>query len=499
MSQLKKGALLSYLTIIITNITGLLITPYVVRKLGTSEYGLYTLIGAFIGYMSVLDLGLNNTVVRFIAKYRAHKNKDEERKFLGQVFLIYSLISLVIVFFGILIYYNASIIFQNSLTAQEIEKSKIMIALLVFNIAITLPGGTFTGICNGYEKFVFPRTVNILRYLIRSFLVVFFLYQGGKAISIILIDTLLNVLIILINMYYVTVHLKVKIKLDWFNKSIFKTIFSYSIWIFIFSLISQLFWKSGQMILGITQNTEVVAIFAIGIVISGYFGAFAGAINSVFLPKATFMVENKSSREALTNAFIKISRILTVLLLLIYGGFVLFGKEFISLWVGKSYEDAYLISLIIMTAYILPLIQNFANSIIEATGNFNFKAKVYFITISLGIILGAYFSREYSYWSIAVFYTIFWMISQIIMNWYFNFKLNIDIPRFFKETFGKNSLVLTISLIAGYFLNTLLVGEGWLYFGIKVSLFTSIYLVSAYFISLNTFEKKLFIPSKFLK
>jgi len=496
LSQLKKGALLSYLTITITNITGLFLTPYIVRELGSSEYGLYTLIGAFIGYMSVLDLGINNTVVRFIAKYRANKNKDNESVFLGQVFLIYSLISIIISILGVIIYYNSATIFQDSLTIEEIEKSKIMIALLIFNIAITLPGGTFTGICNGYEKFVFPRTVNIIRYIIRSLLVVFFIYKGGKAISIIVIDTLLNILLILINIYYVKAHLKVKIKFEWLNKSIFKTIFSYSIWIFIFSLISQLFWKSGQMILGITQNTEVVAIFAIGIVLSGYFGAFAGAINSVFLPKATFMIENKSSRKELTNTFIKISRILAILLLFIYGGFILFGREFIILWIGKTYEDAFLISAIIMTAYLLPLIQNFANSIIEATGNFNFKAKVYFSTISLGIILGGYFSKDYSYWSIAIFYTIFWVISQIIMNWYFNFKLNINIPRFFKETFGKNIIVLLLSLISGYFINTLVNNNGWFYFGFKVSLFSIVYLGLTYFIVLNDFEKKLFLKFK---
>ena len=81
--------------------------------------------------MSVLDLGINNTVVRFIAKYRANKNKDNESVFLGQVFLIYSLISIIISILGVIIYYNSATIFQDSLTIEEIEKSKIMIALLL--------------------------------------------------------------------------------------------------------------------------------------------------------------------------------------------------------------------------------------------------------------------------------------------------------------------------------------------------------------------------------
>ena len=67
MSQIKKGAALNYTSIILTNIVGLLLTPFIIRKLGDAEFGLYSLIGAFVGYIAILDLGLGNTVVRFVA------------------------------------------------------------------------------------------------------------------------------------------------------------------------------------------------------------------------------------------------------------------------------------------------------------------------------------------------------------------------------------------------------------------------------------------------
>lgn len=96
MSQLKKGALLSYINLFVTNVTGILVTPFVIKSLGDSEYGLYTLIGAFVGYLSVLDLGLNNAIVRFVALYRAEKSKKSEENFLAISFLIYGLIALLI-------------------------------------------------------------------------------------------------------------------------------------------------------------------------------------------------------------------------------------------------------------------------------------------------------------------------------------------------------------------------------------------------------------------
>ena len=185
-------------------------------------------------------------------------------------------------------------------------------------------------------------------------------------------------------------------------------------------------------------------------------------------------------------------------MLYIWSAFILFGEHFINLWVGETYADSYLISAIIMTAYILPLVQNFANSVIEATGKFKFKAITYFSVISIGIITGAYFSQYYGYWAITWCYSIFWVLSQLIMNWYFDVKLNIDIRRFFKETFGQIIWTILISFIIGYFINDLL-GHSIIDFLIRAILFTITYGIAAYFLMLNEFEKNLLNPFKFLK
>ena len=99
MSQLKKGAILSYGNILLTNIIGLVITPFMIKALGDSEYGLYTLIGSLVTYFSLMDFGLNNTIIRFVAKYRAEKDKKGEENFLVSILLIYLVISLVVFFF----------------------------------------------------------------------------------------------------------------------------------------------------------------------------------------------------------------------------------------------------------------------------------------------------------------------------------------------------------------------------------------------------------------
>ncbi|RYZ82898.1 MAG: polysaccharide biosynthesis protein, partial [Proteobacteria bacterium] len=246
MSQLKKGAALSYLTILITNGIGLVLTPFIIRSLGNEEYGLYTLIGALIGYISVLDFGLNNTIVRFVARYRAQQDRPGEDNFLATVMLIYLAISIIVTCIGIGLYFNLDSVFDK-LTPVELGKAKIMFSILIFNLAITLPGGAFTAISSAYEHFVFPRALNIVKYCVRSAMVVGVLFWGGDSVSLVILDTVMNLLVIGVSGYYVLAILKARFRLSTFDKGLVLEIFKYSVWIFIFALVGQFQWQSGQL------------------------------------------------------------------------------------------------------------------------------------------------------------------------------------------------------------------------------------------------------------
>ncbi|APY12396.1 hypothetical protein BWZ22_14705 [Seonamhaeicola sp. S2-3] len=179
MSQLKKGAALNYITIFLTNAVGLFITPFILNHIGKSEYGIYTTIGALIGTISLLDLGLNNTVVRFVAKYKAEKDRKGEENFLATTMIIYGIISVLVIIIGVAFYGHIDNYFTK-MNAEEIEIAKTIFILLIFNLVINLPGGTLRGVCFGYEKFVFPKTVNIIRYILRTITIVAVLSLGGK-------------------------------------------------------------------------------------------------------------------------------------------------------------------------------------------------------------------------------------------------------------------------------------------------------------------------------
>ena len=97
-SQLKIGALLSYVVLALQNLVGLLYTPFMLRMMGKSEYGLYSIAASIVAYLTILDLGFGNAIVRYTAKYRAEGKTDEQYKMFGMFFLLYCGIGLLAMF-----------------------------------------------------------------------------------------------------------------------------------------------------------------------------------------------------------------------------------------------------------------------------------------------------------------------------------------------------------------------------------------------------------------
>ena len=59
--QLKSGVILSYISTGFNMIIQLVYTPVMIQLLGQSEYGLYTLVGSVVSYLSLFSLGFNGS------------------------------------------------------------------------------------------------------------------------------------------------------------------------------------------------------------------------------------------------------------------------------------------------------------------------------------------------------------------------------------------------------------------------------------------------------
>lgn len=435
-NQLKAGVVLNYVVIFLNTVVGLLYTPYMLRMMGQSEYGLYSLVASVIAYLTVLDLGFGNAIVRYTAKFRAEKKTEEQYEMFGMFFLLYLVIGIIAFGIGLGLYFNVDTLFGNTMTAVELGRARIMMLLLVANLAFTFPMSIWGSIIQAYEDFVFQKSLNIIRIILNTVVMICLLHFGYKAVAMVVVQTIFNVLTLVVNFIYCRRKLNIHIyfRFKHFHWGFLKEVAIYSFWIFLNAIMDRVYWSTGQFVLGAMVGTAAVAVFAIAIQLEGMYMQFSTAISSVFLPKVTAMVATNRSRKEISDLFIRTGRIQYIVLAYILSGFIIFGRQFIELWAGAGYSDAYIISLLFFIPLTVPLIQNLGITILQARNEMKFRSVLYIIIALVSLAMQIVLTRYFGGIGCAMGVSGALVVGQIlIMNVYYRRRQDLDIKTFWKE------------------------------------------------------------------
>lgn len=495
-NQLKAGVVLNYVVIFLNTVVGLLYTPYMLRMMGQSEYGLYSLVASVIAYLTVLDLGFGNAIVRYTAKFRAEKKTEEQYEMFGMFFLLYLVIGIIAFGIGLGLYFNVDTLFGNTMTAVELDRARIMMLLLVANLAFTFPMSIWGSIIQAYEDFVFQKSLNIFRIILNTAVMICLLHFGYKAVAMVVVQTIFNVLTLVINFIYCRRKLNIHIyfRFKHFHWGFLKEVAIYSFWIFLNAIMDRVYWSTGQFVLGAMVGTAAVAVFAIAIQLEGMYMQFSTAISSVFLPKVTAMVATNRSRKEISDLFIRTGRIQYIVLAYILSGFIIFGRQFIELWAGAGYSDAYIISLLFFIPLTVPLIQNLGITILQARNEMKFRSVLYIIIALVSLAMQIVLTRFFGGIGCAMGVSGALVVGQIlIMNVYYRRRQDLDIKTFWKEISKMSIIPIVLIFSSMLVIRHFFALDSWGKLILGIAAFSSVYIPLFFRFSMTDDERNLFI------
>lgn len=492
-NQLKVGTFLSYVLIGLNTLIGLLYTPFLLRMLGQSEYGLYSLATSVIGYLTVLDLGFGNAIVRYTAKFRAEGRKEEQYEMFGMFFLLYIGISLIAFTLAMALAFNTDAIFSAKMTVDEVHKMRVIFILMAFNLAFTFPMSIWGSIITAYENFVFQKLVNIVRTILNPLVMVILLFMGYGVMALVWVTTLFNVMTLVMNCIYCRRRLEVKLRFRHFKWRFLREVSLYSFWVFLNAITEHIYWGAGQLILGIYQGAVAVAAYALAIQLKSLYYMFSMAISSVFLPKVTAMVTMNASEEEISDLFVKTGRIQYIVMGYILTGFILFGRPFIHLWAGPEYDVSYLITLLFFIPTLVPLIQNIGVNVLMAQNKLKFRSLLILSASAVSLVIAIPLSIYWGPMGCAIATSIAIIFAYgLIMNIYYKTKIHIDIKRFWKEI-GRMSIVPGFIIGIGLYIVRFLCIDNFRSFISAVIILTVVYIPLFYRFSLNMYERNLIV------
>lgn len=493
-NQLKAGAILNYIVIVLNILVALLYTPYMLRMMGQNEYGLYALVASVIAYLTVLDLGIGNAIVRYTAKFRAEGKVTEQYEMFGMFLLLYVAIGIIALSIGTVLYFNVDRLFAETMSLAELSKARVMIFILVFNLAFTFPMSIFGSIITAYERFTFPKVINIVRILLNTGVMIVLLSMGYKAIALVVIQTIFNVFTLIINLIYCKRKLRIQILFSNLKLSLFKEVAIYSFWILLDVVMNQIYWNTGQFVLGAISGTAAVAVFAVAIQMESMYMQFSTAISSVFLPKVTSMVSQRNDKEEISNLFIRTGRIQNIIMSFMLFGFIVFGKRFIELWAGENYSDAYYMTVAFFVALYIPLIQNLGITILQARNEMKFRSLLYICIAIVALVIQIILAKVWGGIGCALAIAGALFVGQgVIMNIYYKNKQSLDIPKFWKEILKMDIVPILIVGIFSVMLRFAPFANTWTSLLLTVAVYICIYAPLYYMFSMNEEERSLIV------
>lgn len=495
-NQLKLGTLLSYLLMILSVLIGLLYTPAMIRLLGQNEYGLYNTVASTISMLSILSLGFNSGYIKFFAKYKEEKDTAARYRLNGLFLLIFCIMGLIAVLCGLYLTNHLNLVFHDGLTAEEYDIARVLMGLLTLNLAVSFPMSVFQNIISAHERFVFLKSLGILKTVISPLITYPLLLMGYRSIVMASVTFLVSLIADIFYLVYVLGKLKERFYFSGFEKGLFKSLFAFSSFIALNTLIDQINWNIDKILLGRFKGTATVAIYAVGYTLYNYYMMISSAISGVFTPKIHRLFNENQDRpdvlnQVFTDLFIKVGRVQFLILGLIASGIFFFGSSFIRLWVGKGYEDSYIVALLLILPGTITLIQNIGIEIQRAENKHQFRSIVYSVMAAINLILSIYLCQRYGAIGSAIGTAISLIIANgFIMNFYYHKYCGINIRLFWKNIFRMScGLILPIALgiILTYFINIATL----LQLLVCIIVYSLVYGCSVWLVSMNKEEKEL--------
>jgi len=489
----KIGVVLSYAMMIFEVLSTLLLTPFIIKSLGQAEYGVYKLSASITAYLLLLDLGVGTAITRYIAKYKVTGEQEKARTFFGVVTCYYVAIAFISLFIGIFLIVLFPVVFAKGLSADEILIGQKLLSVTIINAYVTLATTAYSNIIIAYENFFVSKGVPIIQIIIRIIFSFIVLKLGWGSLGVVIVNLIVTILSRAYFVLYVFIKIKLIPKFKGISFDFVKEIISYSSLILLQIIATQINSSIDQILLGslVSSSATILAIYSVGAQITQYFQTIGSSFTGVLMPGLVKMIENKATPKMLTNEMIRIGRLVFMVLGIVWGVFLVCGRQFITLWAGPENAKAYIVAILLMTAYLFILTESVGSQILWAMNKHKEQAILKFIIVLINIGLTIFLIK----WKPLLGATVGTFISLllgdiVVMNLIFVKKIKIRLFDYYKGLLHKIIPCLVLSVLIG-FVTKMLLPANEISFIVIVLVMCVTYALLMYFFGMTIYEKSL--------
>ena len=394
-------------------------------------YGVYSTMVSFAATLTIVDIGVTQTLMRYIAKYNAEGRSKEDISGIckSAKYINYVIVSLSLVL-SIILLFNIDALYSETFTGEELRTAKFVFSILSVSLITSIASNYYSGIISGNGYFTFIQIINVTRVLLRLLLVLSVVFVTSNVIAVSVVDLSLSLFTFLAYKLFANRNISIPKSPSFAPRAIFYEMLIYTGFVFFQSVVDQVNNNLGNIMIGSLVGPAAVATFSFGLIIFHMFQQLSTSISQMLLPYMSEMIGKGAQPKEFENSLEMIGKAQFIIVGGVLCAFVVLGKNAINVWLGDGYDVVWYISLTLMLGGLVPLIQNGAIAILRARNLMAFRSFSLFIMALINVVATYFFVKYWGFEYAAVATSLgFILINFILMDIYYYKKLNLNMFR----------------------------------------------------------------------
>lgn len=434
-------------------VLGLLLTPYIVDKLGVELFGVWAIIMVITGFFGLLDCGAITSFIKFIAEFQANNEHTRINQLINTGIVFYLLLSLLIVtLYSMCI--NQIFVFFN---VPSIHKADIPHALN-WAIATYCLSNIFSPIFSiqaGFQRMDISNKVNIIISIPATLGTLFFLEQGYGLLGLVYNNMLITILSIGLNFFIAyRIFPELRLRPSLATLQMGKKIWGYGYKLQIAHISSIVSQQIDKVILSHFLSIGMVTFYQLGSTIIDHLRSLVLLLFTPIMPAFAEM-EATGNREALLRAYILGTKYLSMLILPLFAFFIVSAPQIMTVWMGNGYRNSAFVVVVLGFGYLFAVLSGLRSMAVQATGKTHIEMRAGILAMILNIPLSLILVLIFGFYGVAIGTSISLFFSAWYALWAFNRSIGLPVLSFLRETVSETTVItFFLSILLHLFTNT---------------------------------------------
>jgi len=407
------GAALRSGNLVANAVVSLLMMPFVVRMLGDRMYGMWLLVGAFVGYYGLVDLGLSSAVTRHLSAAVGAQDYDGCNRVYNASLRLFSALGLVVLALASGFALAASKFAKTPADASVFSK---LILILGLSLALDFPFKVYNGFLYAYLHIHLLASLDLLSLVLRTILIIAVLLRGHHVVAMAIVTLLGTLPAKVLPVFYAHKTLPF-LQFGWhrWDRATAKSLFSYSASSFAIRIADLLRFQADAPVVAGFVGFAAVTHYKVAGTLTQYLVQLIQATTEAFA--AIFSrQEGAKNYDALKRTFFFFSKISACTAAFIGFGLIAWGRQFIARWMGHRFLDAYPCLVVLVVGWIFGLAQAPSVQLLFGISKHKFFAWFNSMEGGANLVLSILLARKYGILGVALGTMIPMLVTKIIIQ-----------------------------------------------------------------------------------